>query len=259
VEGKSHWAEVKRFTGCGRGAENRRKNSQGSAVGLGHDEGVRPLILLFTLVAMGWAEEENSAQRLENAQKGMAEGSWPRKPDNRISSLSGKMKDMAEISPRFYGQEREFGTRAWGDADKGAGQSSVSGWEAPSGKRWEEARWNQAEDWSGRENKNPKFQPSAESASPRLLSHRELSRESAPDWSSRASSLTGSGDGSLRMYEGRLIRTREQVAREDKNVRDLGPSRQEKFSPEEVEKMLSEPVGELRGTVTGQSAAASPP
>jgi len=227
---------------------------------LKHDLEMRLLFLFLVLTVAGWAEEENSARRLENAQKGMAEGSWPRKPENRLSPLSGKMKGITEISPRFYGQEKEFRTRLWGDAEKEVGPSSGLNWEAPSGKRWEEARWNQAGDWAERESRNERFQPSAESGGTPALRYRELSRESAPDWSSRSSSLAGRGDGSLRMYEGRLIRVREQVAREEKNVRDLGPGRQEKFSPEEVEKMLSEPVGELRGTVTtGRSATASPP
>jgi len=217
------------------------------------------LTLSLALAAAISVGEENSVRRLENAQKGMAEGSWPRKPDNRLSSLSGKMKDMAEISPRFYGQEKEFRARSWGDGEREAGPSSASNWETPSGKQWEDVRWNQAGDRAGHEAWNEKFQPSADLAATRTLSYRELSRESAPDWSSRSSSLAGSTDGSLRMYQGRLVRVREQVAREEKNVRDLGPGRQEKFSPEEVEKMLAEPVGELRGTVTGQSAGASLP
>jgi len=224
-----------------------------------HDLGVRPLILLMALSLAAWAEEENSAQRLENAQKGMAEGSWPRKPDNRLSPLSGKMKDMTEISPRFYGQEKEFRTRSWGDAERETGSSSAYGWQVPNGRKWEEARWNQEGKWAGHENHNAKFQPSVDSGDSRVLSYRELSRDSAPEWSSRSSSIAGGTDGSLRMYEGKLIRVREQVVREEKSSRDLGPGRQEKFSPEEVEKMLSEPAGELRGTVTGQSATASLP
>ena len=52
--------------------------------------------------------ENNSAQRLGDAQRGMAEASWPRKPDDRLSPLSGKMKDSQEISVRYYGKEKEF-------------------------------------------------------------------------------------------------------------------------------------------------------
>ena len=209
------------------------------------------------MTVAGWAEEENSARRLEDAQKGMVEGSWPRKPDNRLSPLSGKMKDLTEISPRFYGQEKEFRARSWGNAGKEASPSSSSDWRAPAGQRWEEARWNQAGDRAERENRNAMFQPLEDSGTSRVLSYRELSRESAPAWSSRSSPLGGGGDGSLRMYEGRLTRVREQVAREEKSARDLGPGRQEQFSPEEVEKMLSEPARELRETVTGQSSGAS--
>ena len=217
------------------------------------------MILFLALAVAVWADEENSLQRLENAQKGMAEGSWPRKPDNRLSPLSGKMKDTQVISPRFYGQDKEFRTMAWGDSEKDANQATSQNWQVPSGRRWEEARWNQAGEWAEQESWNGKFQPTSEAGSSRLLAYRELSREAAPDWSARSSTWALSGNGSLRMYEGRLVRVRERVGGEDRELRDLGTGRQEKFSPEEVEKMLAEPVGQLRGAVTEQSAAASRP
>ena len=211
------------------------------------------------LSVASWAEQESSVQRLEQAQEGMAEASWPKKPDTRLSPLSGKIKDTSEISPRFFGQDKEFRTRSWGDQEKEANPSGQQEWRSPGSRRWEEARWNQAGEWSQRGSRNQKFQAPDDSAPTKLLSYRELGRDTAPDWSSRSSSLGGGSEGSLRMYEGRLTRVREQVRHEEQNVRDLGSGRQEKFSPQEVEKMLSEPVGELRGTVTGQSAGASLP
>ena len=237
--------------------ENRRHFSQRLDGRLKHDLEMRTLFLFLVLIMAGWAEEENSARRLENAQTGMAEGSWPRKPDNRLSPLSGKMKNITVTSPRSYGREKEFRTRSWDDAEKVAGRNSAE-WQAPLGRRWEEVHWNQAGEWEERERRNERFQPLAAAGTGQVLSYRDLDRESAPDWSSRSSSLAGSGNGLLRMYEGRLTRVREQVTREEKGARDLGPGRQEKFSPQEVERMLSHPVGELQGTVTEQSAGASP-
>jgi hypothetical protein len=41
------------------------------------------------------------------------------------------------------------------------------------------------------------------------------------------------------MYEGRLVRVREKVSREeDSNRRDLGVGKQEVFNPDEVQKIL---------------------
>lgn len=230
---------------------------KGRQKGRAHDGRVKILILLLAWVVTGWAEEENSAQRLENAQKGMAEGSWPRRPENRISGLSGKMKEIPQISPKSYGQDREFRTKTWGDSGKLANPLSSPGWQVPDGRRWDEARWKQAGEWADRETRNEKFQPSVDSRANRLLSYRELGQDPSPDWSTRSSSLGVGRDGSWRRYEGKLTRVREQVAREDKSVRDLGAGRQEKFSPEEVEKILAEPPGGMRGEVTGQSATAS--
>lgn len=245
-----------------RKAENKTRFSGEAEPGDRHDSKMRPwgfLICWLGIASFGTAEEESGAQRLENAQRGIAEASWPRKPDQRLSSLSGKIKNLSEISPRIFGSDREFRTHPWEEGQKEASPTSSSAWDGSRSKGWEEARWNQAGEWTRRESQNAKFQPLDNSETARILSYRELGRESAPEWSSRASPLAGGSGGGLRRYEGRLTRVREQVVREEKNVRDLGPGRQEKFSPEEVEKMLSEPVGELRGTVTGQSGGASPP
>ena len=240
----------KRFTGYGPGDEKRRVFLRGGENWKEHDAAMRPLMLLFALVVVGWADEENSAQRLENAQKGMAEASWPRKPDERLSPLSGKMKPVSEISPKFYGEEKEFRTRSWGDAQKAAIPSPSTTWQGPRDRKLEEAGWDQAgEEWSEEKSRNKKYQPSVDSGSNRILAYRELSRQEAPEWSSRSSYSASEKNGFLRMYEGRLTRVRERVAREEASPRDLGPGRKEKFSPEEVEKMLSEPSGPFRGMV----------
>ena len=212
--------------------------------------------LMVVLSATG---EEDSPQRLEDAQRGMAEASWPKKPDNRLSPLSGKMKEMSKISPRHYGQEKEFRATMAEGWQKESRTGQRPGWQASAGKNWEEARWNQTRDFVSEESRNDRFQPGNELVSEPLLTFREMERESAAGWSSRSARVASATEGSLRMYEGRLTRVRNQVWQEEKQgVRDLGPGRQEKFSPQEVEKMLSRPMGEPRGPAKAQSPAASP-
>ena len=203
--------------------------------------------------------EENSAHRVENAQQGMAEGSWPRKPDDRLSPLSGKMKDSREISVRYYGKEKEFRGKSAGGWMKEASLGRKAEWEGAAGRKWEEERWGQDRDWAAGRGESEKFQPQKELASERTLTMREMERETAEGWSSRSSRLGGGREGALRMYEGRLTRVREQVWREEENPRDLGPGRQEKFSPQEVEKMLAQPLGEAGRAARGEPPAASPP
>ena len=63
------------------------------------------------------------------------------------------------------------------------------------------------------------------------------------------------------MYEGRFTRVRQQVAVQEtelENERDLGPERQEQFRPSEVEKMLADPLKDIRGQVKERPSAASP-
>ena len=209
------------------------------------------------MAVASWAEEEGGAQRLENAQKGMAEASWPRKPDNRLSPLSGKMKEISEISPRYYGQEKEIPAKEAMKWQKEAPLTKKSLWEGSEGRRWEEARWNRTTESALEGNRNEKFRPDEGADSPQILSYRELRRQDGPAWSEKSSTLGGGGNHSLRMYDGRLTRVREQVRMDETEPRDLGPGRQEKFSPDEVQKILSRPVSELLGNPKGQSGEAS--
>ncbi|MFM8654979.1 MAG: hypothetical protein ACKODZ_09705, partial [Verrucomicrobiota bacterium] len=150
------------------------------------------LVLALAVAAIrSGVAEENSARRLENAQRGMAEGSWPRKPDNRLSPLSGKMKDSQEISVRYYGKEKEFrgkSAEGWG---KEASFGQKANWEGASGRRWEEARWGQDRDWAAGRGESEKFQPQNELASERTVTMREMDREDAQGWSSRVARMGG--------------------------------------------------------------------
>ena len=209
----------------------------------------------LALTAVG---EENSAQRLENAQQGMASGSWPRKPDDRLSPLSGKMKDSREISMRYYGQEKEFRAKPADEWMKEAAWGREVSWKGTSGRRWEEARWEQGRDRVSGQVQNERFQPGRELAKEQMLTYREVEQKSATDWASRSARLGSGRDGSLRMYDGRLTRVREQVWEEQPKERELGPGRQEKFSPQEVERMLADPLGQVRGAAREQSPEAFP-
>jgi hypothetical protein len=62
------------------------------------------------------------------------------------------------------------------------------------------------------------------------------------------------------MYEGRLTRVRKQVWLDEEAGKDLGAGRKEKFSPQEVEQMLSNPggAGQVQGGATEQSLKAKP-
>ncbi len=213
---------------------------------------------LGLLTAVSLCAEENSAQRLENAQRGVAEGSWPKKPDNRPSPLSGKMKDTVTISPRFYGQDKEFRARRLGEWNQASRLGATPRWEGVTGRPWQKERWEEGRDWSGGEVRNEKFQPSMDPSVPRVVTFRELGSAPAPEWSSRSSRLATRPDGALRRYEGKLTRVREQVAPKDGIQRDLGPDRREQFRPEEVEKILSQPVREFRQSAREQSPSASP-
>lgn len=216
------------------------------------------ILVLGAALSFSVQGEESGARRLEQAQAGMAGASWPRKPDDRLSPLSGKMKDTAEISPRFYGKEKEFRAKSASGWQKEAGLVSKNPWQGPAGQGWEEARWNQNRAWSGDRGTDETFHPSRELAKEQALAHRELEPAPAPDWSTRSARLGMGREGSLPMYAGRLTRVRQQVWQGEEKIRDLGAGRQEKFSPSEVEKMLSRPVGELRGAAREQPAVATP-
>jgi hypothetical protein len=207
-------------------------------------------------VAVG---QESSAQRLEAAQREPYEASWPRKPDNRLSPLSGKMKQVATVSPRLYGSGRELPTTKLDSLQKESRLARSPGWNAPEGAGWEQARWQARSGVADRTMMNESFQAAGEWGGTKSFTAEELPRKRAPDWMSRASDRELGADGSLRRYEGRLTRVREQVWQEEEKARDLGPGRQEKFRPNEVERILAEPIGPTRAAVRGQSRAASPP
>ncbi len=125
--------------------------------------------------------EETSSQRLENAQRGMAGASWPKKPDNRLSPLSGKMKETSEISPRFYGSGKEFEAPRLNHVQKQAALGQKPAWEG--GARVDGNRS------AGSKRTAHRLEPSEANALSRLLPYRT------------------SGHGSLRKWREKLRRT----------------------------------------------------
>lgn len=217
--------------------------------------------LLGLVTSLSVAEEETSSQRLAKTQEGMAEGSWPKKPDNRLSPLSGKMKNVTEVSPRFYGEEKEFRTRQLGEWQRESAWKGKTAGDVSAHSRWQDERWGRNVSWKDGKTEHEALQPSARAEPGQILAPRTLPRVSAPDWASR-SRVAGIRDSeSLRMYEGKLTRVRQQVAVQEtdpENERDLGPDRREQFRPGEVEKMLADPLGQIRGQVKERPSAASP-
>lgn len=226
---------------------------------MAHPSSLLSCLLLGLWIVPAGAEDENSLQRLESAKQGIAEGSWPRKPDDRLSPLSGKMKEISEISPKYYGSAKEFPSPKPEKWKKEASWGSRTAWEESADRDWEAARWGGVGHGEKNWNKDhEKFQPDSNVESTPILNLPEVQKKPAQDWSSR-SSLLGGRDGSLRMYEGRLTRIRKYVWQESEDARDLGRGKREQFTPQEVQMMLSQPVGEFRGLPKEQSGGASLP
>ena len=217
--------------------------------------------LLFWLVAgavVGWAEEPRPSPQMENAPRGFLDASWPKKPESRLSSLSGKMKDVAKISPRLYGAGREFPAEILPLDQRQASVGQRPGWDGAEAALSKRRPWPDAKDLSAPKALDGRLQPEGGGEALRRWTWKEVESKASPDWSSRPTRLAQREDGSLKKYEGRLLRVKESVQREAETVRDLGPDRRENFSPEEVDQILSRPAGAVRGAATGQSPAACP-
>lgn len=191
------------------------------------------------------AGEGNGAQRMDKAQQGMAEPSWPRSPDQRLSPLSGKMKSTLEITPKDFGKSKNFPARQAGHWQKESSLISKPKWPSNQAQGWEHARWNQAGISKDNEKTSAKFPNPQEPLAADRIQVRQIKAESGPEWLDRTSRMTTADRGEPRPYEGRLTRVREQVWRETQDARDLGKGRQERFKPEEVEKILAQPAGKF--------------
>jgi len=203
------------------------------------------LVLFLILgVLLGNVFGEASAGNLADAQQGLADSSWPKKPGSQTSSFSGKMTDFKQLDMKNYEKGKSFqGARLYGDQKESKlaatplwekGISSYSGKESS---------------WSGKQASGMDGAKSSSFASGRESSWQNksmgqldsIARKESPDWASRASPKFQKQDGGLPMYEGRLTRIRETVARQEPGEgRDLGEGKKEMFNPSEVQRLLEQ-------------------
>lgn len=203
------------------------------------------LVLFLILgVLLGNVFGETSAGNLADAQQGLADASWPKKPGSQVSSFSGKMTDFKQLDMKNYEKGKSFqGARLYGDQKESKlvstplwekGISSYSGKESS---------------WSGKQASGMDGAKSSSFANGRESSWQNksmgqldsIARKESPDWASRTSPKFQKQDGGLPMYEGRLTRIREKVARQEPGEgRDLGEGKKETFNPSEVQRILEQ-------------------
>jgi hypothetical protein len=202
------------------------------------------VLFLILGVLLGNVFGETSPANLADAQEGMAESSWPKKPGNETSSFSGKMTDFKQMDMRSYEKGKAFqSSRLYEDRK----ESSLAGtplWAqgTPSSYQGKESNW------SGRESSaldgisHRDYAANRESSLQKkedVEMRKTIERKEGPDWVSRTSPKFQGKEGSLAMYEGRLTQVRETMVKEDPSVkRDLGTGRKEMFDPTEVQKIL---------------------
>jgi len=198
------------------------------------------LFLLMFLISPLSAQE--SASVMNNAQQGLADTSWPKKPGNQISPLSGKMKDVKQIDQKEYATGKEFKNGRLYEDRRESGMASVPMWARSSSAVANKesslgthgtSSWDQTE--------NTRFVQGTRSSlqGKGNLEQKEFIHKETDDWSSRISRTFQNEDGTRQMYQGRLIRVRERVAKDEPNMgRELGEGKKEMYSPSEVRKIL---------------------
>ena len=203
------------------------------------------LVLFLILgVLLGNVFGETSAGNLADAQQGLADAPWPKKPGSQTSSFSGKMTDFKQLDMKNYEMGKSFqGARLYG-GQKESKLASTPLWEkgisSYSGKE---------SSWSGKQASGIDGAKSSSFADGRESSWQNKSvgqldqvvRRESPDWASRTSPKFQKTDGGLTMYDGRLTRVRETVARQEPGEgRDLGEGKKEMFNPSEVQRLLEQ-------------------
>ena len=188
------------------------------------------LLFLLGIVSMGWAQEGKGGQ------------SWRKNPDKQTSAFASKMFESKEIQiKRYEGGQAELGQQFYasaGDSDYNTRHLQASKECSYSVRRseWAESERSKLDgvmqaDLEDRQAST--FQKKSE------IQLSDLTSKEGPNWVTRRSPQYHQKSGELRMYEGRLVRVREKVSREeDLAKRDLGVGKQEIFTPDEVQKML---------------------
>ncbi len=198
------------------------------------------LFLLIFLISPLPAQE--SASAMNNAQQGLADTSWPKKPGNQISPLSGKMKDAKQIDQKEYAAGKEFKNDRLYEDRRESSMASAPMWERSSSalaNKESSLGTHGTSSWD--QTQNTRFVQGRMSSlqSRENLEQKEVAHKDSGDWSSRTSRTFQNEDGTKQMYQGRLIHVRERVAQDDPNMRrDLGKGKKEMYNPAEVKKIL---------------------
>ena len=202
------------------------------------------VIFLILGVLLGNVFGETSAENLADAQQGLADASWPKKPGSQVSSFSGKMTDFKQLDMKNYERGKSFqGARLY------AGQKESKLASTPLWEKGISSYSGKESFWSGKQATGMDGAKSSSFANGRESSWQNKSigqldsfaRKESPDWASRTSPKFQKQDGGLPMYEGRLTRIRETVARQEPGEgRDLGEGKKETFNPSEVQRLLEQ-------------------
>ena len=185
---------------------------------------------------------QESASAMNNAQQGLADTSWPKKPGNQLSPLSGKMKDVKQIDQKEYATGKEFKNGRLYEDRRESGMVSVPMWArslSPVANKESSLGTHGTSSWDQTE--NTRFVQGTRSSlqGNGNLEQKEFIHKETDDWSSRISRTFQNEDGTRQMYQGRLIRVRERVAKDEPNMgRELGEGKKEMYSPSEVRKIL---------------------
>jgi len=224
-----------------------RKSKISKAMGGGREWNTKvrislPLSLFLLTLSISQLPAQESAREMKTAQEGLADSSWPKKPGNQVSPLSGKMKEVKQINPKGYAGDKEFKSSRVYEDQKESSMASAPMWARSSSaiKNKESSLsthgtspWDQSE--------NSRFSREASSTLQRKenLEQKAFAHKETDDWSSRTSRTFQNEDGTRQMYQGRLIRVRERFSQDEPSRgRDLGEGKKEMFSPSEVKKIL---------------------
>jgi len=201
-----------------------------------------PFVLFLLTFLISPLSAQESASAMNNAQQGLADSSWPKKPGNQVSPLSGKMKDVKQIDPKGYTVGKEFKSSRVYEDRRESSMASVPMWARSSSaienkesslSTHGNSPWDQTE--------NTRFVQGTRSSlqGKENLEQKDFAHKETDDWSSRTSRTFQNEDGTRQMYQGRLISVRERVAKDEPNMgRELGEGKKEMYSPSEVRKIL---------------------
>ena len=233
-----------------------------------------PGVLFLLLVALlGDVFGQSSSENLARAEEGVADQSWPKRPGNEVSAFAGKMANYKQIEVKNYGKEKSFQAPQIYQDRRDANLEPTPLWtKGTSAYQSKESVWSDSKGSDSEELWKREFVMRRETTWQNKNQHEArdvlAGQKGVTDWASRVNSKFHGKEGSLIMYEGRLIRVRETVASQDHSAgRDLGDGRKEIFQPHEVRKILegkrrsdsSEKPSPFEGALKAESGEAFQP